>query len=144
MILRFALIASIICLLPTAAWSQQSEESKKSVLFLESVSMPKKAKVCAEHIEGFGSKFEPAFRKWQQVNQAQLAEGEALLRVEAERTFSSFEQSVQAITNLSAQMLSKASPDVLEQNCNAMLAKLSAGGNMAANSSFSGTPGGAR
>ncbi len=96
------------------------------MLYLEAVAAPKKARVCAAHVEGFAEKFAPVFQKWEQVNQGRLAEGEALLRSEAEKSFASFEQNVQAVTNLSAQILAKASPAVIEENCRAMLAKLGA------------------
>lgn len=140
---RQAAVAVFALLSHGLAATQQSEESKKAMLLLEAVAMPKKAKVCAAHIEGFGGRFEPAFQKWLQINQAQLAEGEALLRAEAEKTFSSFEQNVQAIANLPAQLLAKASPEVVEQNCEAMLSKLAAPSTATANPSHE-TLGGAR
>lgn len=124
--LRSILVVSLAFVLPSWTWAQQSDASKKSILFLESVAIPKKAKVCAARIEGFGTKFEPAYEQWHKAHQAQLAEGESLLRAEAEKTFTSFEQNVQAVTSLSAQMLGKASQAVLEENCNAMLTKLGA------------------
>ncbi len=120
------LALSVAVILPIDARAQQSDASKKSILFLESVAIPKKARICAAHIEGFDAQFELAYAKWVKTHQTELAEGEALLRSEAEKTFTPFEQNVQAVTSLSAQMLGKASQAVIQENCQAMLIKLGA------------------
>lgn len=120
------LVAVFILLAAASALAQESEQMRKSMLFLESVAMPKKAKVCDARIQGYGATFDPAFDAWLRANQKTLREGEDILRADAELHQSSFEQTVETVTSLPAQLLGKSTQAVLQKNCAAMLHKLGA------------------
>lgn len=118
------LVAVFILLAATSALAQESEQMRKSMMFLESVAMPKKAKVCDARIQGYGATFDPAFDAWLKANQKELSEGENLLRADAELHHTSFEQMVESVTSLPAHLLGQSSNAVLQKNCAGMLRKL--------------------
>lgn len=104
--------------------AQSADEARQSTLYLYSVEFPKKADVCESGTPGFLDRFRPAFDSWVGRNKTDLARGEAFLRAEAAKANMSFEQNIGALTSNDAQILSKASRDMILENCNWMLEKV--------------------
>jgi hypothetical protein len=101
--------------------AQGPEAEKDAMLFLESISMPKKAVVCSARLAGFTSKFDPAYAKWKDANAALLAQGEAFLRAEATAAKMDFNFHVTLLAEMAAKSLASASQSILEENCDDLL-----------------------
>lgn len=95
-----------------------------TLVYLESQAMPKRASVCASRLAGFGPKFDQKFAAWSAANQARITAGEAALRAEARNTRQDFTSQVQSVTLIAAQNLERATPELLKEDCNAMLDEL--------------------
>jgi hypothetical protein len=95
-----------------------------ALLFLDSQVLPRKAAACSARIAGYPARFEPAFRAWLAKNKAGVAEGEAFLRADAERTKVPFEPDVQAVAAGISQQWANAPLPTLQDNCDAMLLQL--------------------
>lgn len=110
--------------LPMAAAQAQSGSEPDALLYLESLAMPKRAGVCANRLAGYSQKFEKKFSAWRSAHQARLAAGEAMLRAEASKAQQDFALQVQSVTLIATQNLERATPEMLKEDCNAMLDEL--------------------
>lgn len=110
---------------PMATAHAQSGGEPDALLYLESLAMPKRATVCANRLEGYSNKFEQKFSAWRAANKARLSAGEAALRAEASKAQQDFALQVQSVTLIAAQNLERATPELLKEDCNAMLQDLS-------------------
>lgn len=113
--------------LPVAAAQAQTtlDDEPNALLYLESLAMPKRASVCANRLAGYASKFDSKFAAWRTAHQARLVAGEASLRAEASKARQDFATQVQSVTLIATQNLERATPELLKEDCNAMLAELS-------------------
>ncbi|MBX3625555.1 MAG: hypothetical protein KF892_11115 [Rhizobacter sp.] len=106
--------------LPMAtAHAQNGGNEHDAMLYLESLAMPKRATVCANRLAGYAHKFDPKFAAWRNANQARLVAGEATLRAQQD-----FANQVQSVTLVATQNLERATPELLKEDCNAMLDEL--------------------
>lgn len=106
--------------LPMAtAYAQNGGNEHDAMLYLESLAMPKRATVCANRLAGYAHKFDPKFAAWRNANQARLVAGEATLRAQQD-----FANQVQSVTLVATQNLERATPELLKEDCNAMLDEL--------------------
>lgn len=123
---RTTLLILLCALLPQPSCAQGNEDEISAMLFLEAISMPKRAAVCAARLDTFSVRFDPAFAKWKLANTAALAKGEAFLRKEAVSAKMDFNVHVALVTDLAAKMLISASQSMLEKNCDGLLRALNA------------------
>lgn len=125
-IARFYVLCSLLLACPVAVLAQAASE-QEGMLYLESLAMPKRASVCSARITGYSAKFDPLYAKWSAGNQARLAAGEAFLRAEAAKSNQNFTFHTQAVAIIDAQLLEKATLEILQENCNAILQRLATG-----------------
>lgn len=118
-------VLAVFGLLTARAFAQGDAE-RDAMLYLESVGLEKKAKVCAARIPQFAPRFDTAFAAWRIRNADALRRGETFLRADAAKNNIPFEVNVQAVTDTAAQMLEKTNQRLLEENCNAFLAQVGA------------------
>lgn len=102
-----------------AAHAQAGGNEHDALLYLESLAMPKRASVCANRMAGYAHKFDPKFAAWRNANQARLVAGETALRAQQD-----FASQVQSVTLIATQNLERATPELLKEDCNAMLDEL--------------------
>ncbi|MES2298393.1 MAG: hypothetical protein V4582_15215 [Pseudomonadota bacterium] len=120
-------LAYFLCLCsPLPVHAQSSAGERSAMQYLEFVGMSKRAPICATRIAGFAAKFEPAFAKWQKENSVTLEKGESFLRAAAAAAKMDYAAHVGAVTDTSARLLESASPNIVNETCNAMLQKISA------------------
>jgi hypothetical protein len=119
-------LRSLLLACPVIAFAQAASE-REGMLYLESLAMPKRASVCSARIAGYSARFDPLYARWSAANQARLAAGETLLRAEAAKANRDFAFHAQAAASIDAQLLEKAGPGILQENCDAMLQRLASG-----------------
>jgi hypothetical protein len=125
---KFRLLTAIAAMIAiTSSHAQSPDEWTNSELYLRSVALPKKARVCAVTVPGYGERFQTSFDSWKSRNRDRLAAGETLLRAEATKANKSFALEVEMVTTLDAESLRRAPQALIIENCDAMLEQMGAG-----------------
>ena len=124
---RLHMLCCLSLALPPMVVHAQAASEQEGMLYLESVAMPKRASVCAARFAGYSAKFEPLFAKWSASNQPRLVAGKAFLRAEAAKANQNFTFHAEAVAIIDAQLLEKATPEILEENCDALLQRVASG-----------------
>lgn len=104
-----------------ACAAQGLGDERSAMLFLESITMQKKASVCSARREGFTSKFDPAYARWKAANASRLAQGEAFLREQAIAAKMDFNLHVTQVTETAAKSLESAPQSIFKENCDDLL-----------------------
>ena len=110
-----------------SAHAQSDAEQADAMAFLDSLALPLRAQVCAEHLPGYADRFQPVFARWRAARQPRIAAGEATMRAAAAKAGVPMEPDVRTVTQRAADLLRASPPEMLKQDCDEMLAQVSAG-----------------
>jgi hypothetical protein len=117
----------VATLLATAAVSpahaQSSADQAHAMAFLDSLAMPARAAVCAEKQPGYQDRFQPAFARWREAHQADIAAGEATMRQAATSAGAgaTMDSDLKTVTQRTVDLLRAAPPEKQQQECDGML-----------------------
>ena len=113
------LLLFAMCPFASLASDAQAEQAafEASMAYIESVAMPKRAKVCGSLDSTYTEKFEARIPGWLKANAALISAGREELERRAAESGVPFEEDIQRVTDLDLEILSQAPAELQKENC---------------------------
>ncbi len=90
---------------------------ESSIAYVESVAMPKRAKVCRELDRAYAEKFDALIPAWLKAHAALISAGREELEKEAAIAGMPLEENIQRLTDIDSQLLAQAPVELRRENC---------------------------
>jgi hypothetical protein len=97
--------------------TMEQPKFESSIAYVESVAMPKRAKVCRELDRAYAEKFDALIPAWLKAHAALISAGREELEKEAAIAGMPLEENIQRLTDIDSQLLAQAPVELRRENC---------------------------
>jgi hypothetical protein len=124
MTFRTSLLAVAVVAVPAGAQApaaQSNSPAADASLYGQSVTLPKQAAVCAEHLPGYLPRFQALYDAWVKENAVQIATGSQVIHEAAAKGGVDADAGMAKLAQADVERLRGITPELLARHCELML-----------------------